>query len=71
MSAHAVGDGPQRLGLDVQAAHERVHELCFQRVPGLVRFYDTDSLPRLVEVQGLTVIECKGDGKRVSVLARA
>jgi hypothetical protein len=26
-------------------------------MPGVVRFYDTNSLPRLVEDQGLTVVE--------------
>ena len=40
-------------------------------VPGVVRFYDTSSLPGLVEDQGLTVVECNGEGRRVSVLARA
>jgi hypothetical protein len=40
-------------------------------VPGVVRFYDTSSLPRIVEDQGLTVAECNGEGQRVSVLARA
>lgn len=49
----------------------RLRAVCFQRVPGLVRFYDTDSLPRLLEDQGLTAIECKGDGTRLSVLAGA
>jgi SAM-dependent methyltransferase len=44
---------------------------CYSLVPGAVRFYDTSSLPRLVEDQGLTVVECKGEGQRVSVLARA
>jgi hypothetical protein len=43
----------------------------YQRVPGIVRFYDTESLPRLVEDQGLRVIECDGEPTRVSVLARA
>jgi SAM-dependent methyltransferase len=49
----------------------RLRAACYSRVPGLVRFYDTTSLPRLVEDQGLTVVECNGEGPRVSVLARA
>ena len=40
-------------------------------VPGVVRFYDTSSLRRLVEDQGLAVVECTGEPARVSVLARA
>jgi hypothetical protein len=40
-------------------------------VPGVVRFYDTNSLPRLVEDQGLIVVECNGGPGHVSVLARA
>ena len=41
-------------------------------MPGVVRFYDTNSLTRLVEDQGLTVVECKVEpGGRVSVLARS
>jgi hypothetical protein len=40
-------------------------------VPGVVRFYDTNSLPRLVEDQGLTVVECNRGPGHVSVLARA
>jgi hypothetical protein len=40
-------------------------------VPGAVSFYDTSSLLRLVEDQGLIVVECKGEPGRVSVLAHA
>ena len=40
-------------------------------VPSVVRFYDTSSLPRLVEDQGLTVVKCNGGPGHVSVLARA
>ena len=49
----------------------RLRAACYHLVPGVVRFYDTSSLPRLVEDQGLTVVECNGEGQRVSVLARA
>ncbi|GIF64101.1 hypothetical protein Ais01nite_21360 [Asanoa ishikariensis] len=38
---------------------------------GVVRFYDLNSLRRLVEGQDLTVVECDGEPGRVSVLARA
>ena len=44
---------------------------CYHLVPGVVRFNDTNSLPRLVEDQGLTVVECNGEPGRVTVLARA
>jgi SAM-dependent methyltransferase len=49
----------------------RLRGMCYQRVPGVVRFYDTSSLPSLVEDQGLTVVECTSEPGRVSVLARA
>jgi SAM-dependent methyltransferase len=49
----------------------RLRAACYQRVPGVVRFYDTSSLPRLVEDQGLTVVECNREPGRLSVLARA
>jgi SAM-dependent methyltransferase len=68
---HLLIIAPARGGALPQKLYWRLRAVCYQRVPGLVRFYDTDSLPRLVEDQGLTVIECNGDGKRVSVLARA
>jgi SAM-dependent methyltransferase len=53
-----------------QNLYWRLRAACYQRVPGIVRFYDTNSLPRLVEDQGLTVVECNDDPGRVSVLAR-
>ena len=49
----------------------RLRAACYQHLPGVVRFYDTNSLPRLVEDQGLTVVACNGEPGRVSVLARA
>jgi SAM-dependent methyltransferase len=57
--------------LTSQSLYWRLRATCYQRVPGVVRFYDTSSLRRLVEDQGLTVVECKRDPGRVSVLARA
>jgi hypothetical protein len=36
----------------------RLRATCFHLVPGVVHFYDTKSLPRLVEGQDLTVVEC-------------
>ena len=56
--------GSQRLFWRLRAAF-------YHRVPGVVRFYDTSSLPRLVEEQGLTVVACDGEPGRVRVLARA
>lgn len=38
--------------------------------PGLVRFYDAGSLCRLIEDQGLSVIDCGSEPGRVTVLAR-
>lgn len=57
--------------LKSQNLYWRLRAACYQRLPGVVRFYDTDSLPRLVEDQGLTVVECNGERARVNVLARA
>ncbi|MGI8794083.1 MAG: methyltransferase domain-containing protein, partial [Acidimicrobiales bacterium] len=57
--------------LTSQNLYWRLRAACAHRVPGVVRFYDTNSLPRLVEDQGLTVVECNGELGRVSVLARA
>ncbi len=49
----------------------RLRAACYLLVPGVVRFYDTSSLARLVEDEGLTVVECYGERGRVSVLACA
>jgi SAM-dependent methyltransferase len=57
--------------LTSQNLYWRLRAACYQLVPGVVRFYDTNSLPRLVEDQALTVVECNGEPGRVSVLARA
>jgi SAM-dependent methyltransferase len=54
-----------------QNLYWRLRAACYQRVPGVVRFYDTNSLPHLVEDQGLTVVECNRGPGHVSVLARA
>ena len=56
--------------LTSQSLYWRLRAAFYHRVPGVVRFYDTRSLPRLVEDQGLTVVECNGEPGRVSVLAR-
>lgn len=42
----------------------------YRRVPGLVSFYDAGSLCRLVEDQGLSVVDCHSEPGRVTVLAR-
>ncbi len=59
------------LPLTPQNLYWRLRARFYQQVPGLCRFYDTNSLPRLVENQGLTVVECHAVPSRVSVLARA
>ena len=69
---HVLVTAPSRDGtpLTSQNLYWRLRAACYHLVPGVVRFYDTNSLPRLVEDQGLTV-ECKGRPGRASVLARA
>ncbi len=54
-----------------QNLYWRLRAACYLHVPGVVRFYDTSSLPRLVEHGGLTVVECNGEPGHVSVLARS
>jgi len=49
----------------------RLRAACYLLVPGVVRFYDANSLTHLVECQGLTIVECKVEPGRVSVLARS
>ena len=61
-------DGTPRMS---QNLYWRLRAACYHLVPGVVRFYDTSSLRRLVEDEGLTVVECNSEGRRVSVLARA
>jgi SAM-dependent methyltransferase len=60
-----------RVSLTSQNLYWRLRAACYHRVPGVVRFSDSSSLPRLVEDQDLTVVECIGEPGRVSVLARA
>lgn len=57
--------------LTSQNLYWRLRTAFYVHVPGVVRFYDTNTLPRLVGGQGLTVVECDGEPGRVSVLARA
>jgi len=61
-------DGPSPTSSNL---YWRLRAACYEHVPGVIRFYDTSSLPHLVEDQGLTVVECNGESRRVSVLARA
>lgn len=49
----------------------RMRAAFYTYLPGLVRFYDMDALQRLVEDQGLTVVERNGSGTSVTVIARA
>jgi SAM-dependent methyltransferase len=60
-----------RSTLRSQTLYWRLRAACYHLVPGVVRFYDTSSLPRVVEEQGLTVVEGNGGPGHVSVLARA
>ena len=70
---HLLITAPARDGtpLTSQNLYWRLRAACYHFVPGVVRFYDTNSLSHLVEDQGLTVVECNGEPSRVSVLARA
>ena len=70
---HLLITAPARDGtsLTSQNLYWRLRAACYLLVPGVVRFYDTNSLTRLVEDRGLTVIECKVEPGRVSVLARS
>ena len=43
-----------------QNLYWRLRAAVYSLVPGVVRFYDTSSLPGLVEDQGLIVVECNG-----------
>jgi hypothetical protein len=54
-----------------QNLYWRLRAECYRLVPGAVSFYDTSSLPRLLEDQGLAAVTCAGEPGRVSVLARA
>ena len=54
-----------------QNLYWRLRTACYVRLPGVVRFSDTTSLPLVVEGQGLTVVESVGEPGRVSVLAHA
>jgi SAM-dependent methyltransferase len=54
-----------------QNLYWRLRAASYLLLPGIVRFYDTASLASLVGDHGLTVVECRGDPGRVSLLARA
>lgn len=49
----------------------RVRAACLHRVPGVVRFYNTDSLPQLLEQHDLTVVELDRESHSVTVMAQA
>ena len=61
---------PQHLAHVPEPVLAAARAACYYLVPGAVRFYGTNSLPRLVEDQGLTIVECNGEPGAVSVLAR-
>lgn len=54
-----------------QTTYWRVRAALYNLVPGVVRFYDTASLARLVEDQGLTVVDCDRTSGRIRVLAHS
>lgn len=53
------------------SAYYRLRAAFYTHVPGLVQFYDSDSLRQLVEAAGRSVVECTSSGSSVAVLARA
>jgi 2-polyprenyl-3-methyl-5-hydroxy-6-metoxy-1,4-benzoquinol methylase len=57
--------------LTSQNLYWRLRAACYHVVPGAVRIYDKNSLRRLIDDQGLTVVECNAEPSRVSVLASA
>ena len=69
---HLLITAPARDDTPLRSLHLywRLRAACYHLVPGVVRFYDKSSLPRLVEGQGLTVVTCTAEPGRVSVLAR-
>ena len=66
-----VAPARDRTSLTSQNPYWRLRAACARRVPGVVRFYDTSSVPRLVEDEGLTVVDCNSEPGRVTVLARS
>lgn len=66
-----VAPARDRTSLTSQNLYWRVRAACYQVVPGVVRFYGSESLRRLVESGGLTVVACSREPGRVRVLARA
>ena len=48
----------------------RVRAACVHRVPGVIGFYDPDSLTQLLSQQGLTVVEHSRQSHSVTVTAR-
>jgi SAM-dependent methyltransferase len=70
---HLVLTAPTRdsTSLTSQSLYWRLRSACYLCVPGVVRFHDAGSVVRLLEEQGLRVVECDVDPGRVSVLARA
>ncbi|WP_203707086.1 class I SAM-dependent methyltransferase [Asanoa iriomotensis] len=68
---HLLITAPARARITSSNLYWRLRATCYQAAPGVVRFYDSDSLRRLVEEQGLTVVESDAEPGRVSVLARA
>jgi SAM-dependent methyltransferase len=71
---HVIITAPARERMSLtsqQNLYWRLRAASYLLLPGIVRFYDTASLACLVEDQGLTVLECRGDRGRVSLLARA
>ena len=70
--AYSLITAPTRDGapLASRSPYWRIRAAFYERVPGVVCFFDTNSLPRLVEDEGMTVVKFQHEGRRVTVLAR-
>ena len=61
--------GARETSLLARSAYWRLRAAFYTFVPGVVRFYDIDSLRRLIEGQGMNVVESTSMGQSVTVVA--
>lgn len=71
LGGHALVIAPSRQGAPPvsRSLYWRVRGALYERVPGVVSFFDATSLTRLVEDQGLSVVICADRGRSVALLA--
>lgn len=70
---HMLVTAPTRHGAPLASRnlYWRLRAAFYERVPGVVRFYDAKSLPGLLEDQGMTLVKCDEQGRHVTVVARS